>query len=67
MKLIGVVGTIAMFLVGGGIIVHGILLLHHWQLELNEVLNLGIGIFSGGPVMLGVNFFKKNPNLYNSQ
>ena len=37
MKILTVVGTIAMFLVGGGIIVHGIPLLHH------TVENLGAG------------------------
>ena len=37
MKILTVVGTIAMFLVGGGIIVHGIPLLHH------PVENLGAG------------------------
>lgn len=30
MKVLTIVGTLAMFLVGGGIIVHGIPALHHW-------------------------------------
>lgn len=31
MKFLSVAGTAAMFLVGGGILAHGIPLLHHWQ------------------------------------
>ena len=31
MKFLSIAGTAAMFLVGGGILVHGIPLLHHWQ------------------------------------
>jgi predicted DNA repair protein MutK len=30
MRALGIAGTIAMFLVGGGIVVHGIPALHHW-------------------------------------
>ncbi len=30
MKTLGIVGTVAMFLVGGGIIVHGVGPIHHW-------------------------------------
>jgi len=30
MKFLAVAGTLAMFLVGGGIIIHGIPALHHW-------------------------------------
>src|SRR5690606_13248879 len=30
MKSLGIAGTVAMFLVGGGILVHGIPAAHHW-------------------------------------
>jgi predicted DNA repair protein MutK len=36
MKLLSVAGTIAMFLVGGGIIVHGVPLFHGWSDALSE-------------------------------
>lgn len=36
MSGLGVVGTVAMFLVGGGIIVHGIAPIHHWVAHLAE-------------------------------
>lgn len=39
MKALSVVGTIAMFLVGGGILTHGMPALHHWI----EALALGLG------------------------
>ncbi|MBD1573314.1 DUF808 domain-containing protein [Vibrio sp. S17_S38] len=35
MKVLTVVGTIAMFLVGGGIIEHSLPMIHHWTLALN--------------------------------
>lgn len=38
MKTLGVVGTIAMFMVGGGILVHGIAPLHHGSLQLAQVI-----------------------------
>ena len=39
MKFLSVAGTAAMFLVGGGIVAHGIPLLHHWQLALEQALS----------------------------
>jgi predicted DNA repair protein MutK len=36
MKLLSVAGTIAMFLVGGGIVVHGVSLFHGWSDILSE-------------------------------
>jgi predicted DNA repair protein MutK len=39
MKLLSVAGMIAMFLVGGGILVHGIPALHHGVLHLSEILH----------------------------
>jgi len=38
MKLLSVVGTIAMFLVGGGILMHGVPLLQHWEHGLTDGL-----------------------------
>jgi predicted DNA repair protein MutK len=42
MKGLSIAGTVAMFLVGGGIVVHGIELLHHWS----EGLAAGSGSFA---------------------
>lgn len=42
MKFLSVAGTIAMFLVGGGIIAHGIPTLHHWQLWIEEAVGGGV-------------------------
>ena len=56
MKLLSVAGTAAMFLVGGGILVHGLPFLHH----LLEGLPLGflwegaVGVVAGALVLLGV-------------
>ena len=36
MKVLTVVGTVAMFLVGGGIIEHSLPMVHHWTLALNS-------------------------------
>ena len=36
MKGLSIAGTAAMFLVGGGILVHGIPLVHHWIEDLAE-------------------------------
>jgi predicted DNA repair protein MutK len=41
MRFLSVAGTLAMFLVGGGILVHGIAPLHHWIVE-----HLGDGFWS---------------------
>ncbi len=43
MKTLSVVGTIAMFLVGGGIIAHGIPLIYHWIEHLGELMS-GISV-----------------------
>ncbi|PQA79182.1 DUF808 domain-containing protein [Rhodoferax sp. TS-BS-61-7] len=56
MKVLSVAGTAAMFLVGGGILVHGLPFLHH----LLEGLPLGflwegaVGVVAGALVLLGV-------------
>ncbi|HDI5911937.1 TPA: DUF808 family protein, partial [Escherichia coli] len=66
MKALSIVGTLAMFLVGGGIVVHGIAPLHHAiehfagqqsavvAMILLTVLNLILGFIIGGIVVLGV-------------
>ncbi len=67
MKFLSVVGTLAMFLVGGGILVHGIPALHHaveqWAAKLGGVvhllaptlINLVLGFIVGALVLLAVN------------
>ncbi len=67
MKSLSVVGTLAMFLVGGGIVVHGIAPLHHAiehfaqqqssfiGLMLPTLLNLVLGFIIGGIVVMLVN------------
>ncbi|VUS54021.1 DUF808 domain-containing protein [Klebsiella spallanzanii] len=66
MKVLSVVGTLAMFLVGGGIVVHGIAPLHHAIEELAHgqngviasllptVANLVLGFIIGAIVLAGV-------------
>ncbi len=41
MKTLSVVGTIAMFLVGGAILTHGLPALHHWLEHTTAALNVG--------------------------
>ncbi len=62
MKFLSIAGTAAMFLVGGGILVHGIGVLHRWILEhasgsvgwlWENLFNAGVGIIAGA-VALGV-------------
>jgi uncharacterized protein len=71
MKGLGIVGTAAMFLVGGGIIVHGVPALHHlvdglfstvpsWVAALGPtVANAVIGIVAGAAVLAVVGVAKK--------
>ena len=63
MKFLGLAGTIAMFMVGGGILTHGIPALHHFQQELNVVLatliDMSVGAVAGGLVLLLVVLVKK--------
>ncbi|WP_205953276.1 DUF808 domain-containing protein [Pantoea stewartii] len=71
MKILTVVGTLAMFLVGGGIIVHGITPLHHFIQNaiapfsglvsglLSNGANLVIGFIIGSIVLLVVNLIAK--------
>ncbi|SQC90748.1 Inner membrane protein yedI [Cedecea neteri] len=67
MKILTFVGTLAMFLVGGGILVHGVPVLHHgieqWAGQFGGVVelvgptlaNLVLGFIAGGIVLLVVN------------
>ncbi|WP_289367337.1 DUF808 domain-containing protein [Pantoea stewartii] len=71
MKILTVVGTLAMFLVGGGIIVHGITPLHHFIENaiapfsglvsglLSNGANLVMGFIIGSIVLLVVNLIAK--------
>jgi len=71
MKILTVVGTLAMFLVGGGIVVHGIAPLHHAidaysqgftgmvASLLSNGANLVLGFLIGSIVLLGVNLIAK--------
>lgn len=51
MKLLGVVGTVAMFLVGGGIVSHNLPAVHHLATGLNMVLSTGFDLLIG--LMMG--------------
>ena len=65
MKALSVAGTAAMFLVGGGILTHGISALHHWiealsaragaflSVVLPTLLDAVVGIIAGGVVLAG--------------
>lgn len=61
MRSLSVLGTAAMFLVGGGIIVHGLPLLHGWA-ELaapwSLLTNAGVGIAAGAICFALVNFVR---------
>lgn len=74
MKTLSVVGTAAMFLVGGGILVHDVAFIHHFievlnqhtdplpsllSTSLNVFYSLLVGVAAGGLVMLVVSLFKK--------
>ncbi len=70
MKFLSVAGTAAMFLVGGGIIAHGIAPLHHLILQwkdaagaagwlVEQLANAGVGVVTGAVVAAGVTLFKR--------
>ncbi len=63
MKFLGIAGTVAMFLVGGGILTHGIPPLHHLKESLPALLGTGVdlsaGLVAGGLCLLVVVLIKK--------
>ena len=65
MKILSVIGTAAMFLVGGGILTHGVPVVHHWiegvaasaggaGFIVPMLLNAVAGIVAGAAVLVGV-------------
>jgi predicted DNA repair protein MutK len=68
MKALGILGTIAMFLVGGGIISHGIPSLHHFAEAvlsnsfLGTLFDGSIGILCGAIAFAVVHFGSKLRN-----
>ena len=69
MKFLSVAGTAAMFLVGGGILVHNIPALHHWVQGhggegqwawlINALANATVGVLAGAVVLGAVMAFSK--------
>ena len=63
MKALSVAGTAAMFLVGGGILVHGIPALHHMVENAGMLASLAMdgvaGIVAGAVALAGVSLFQK--------
>lgn len=63
MKFLGIAGTIAMFLVGGGILTHGVPQLHHFKETLPSLAGTGVdllaGVAAGGLCLLAVTIVKK--------
>jgi predicted DNA repair protein MutK len=71
MKALSVAGTAAMFLVGGGILVHGVSALHHWIEEatdtqtgfvdvlLTSLFDAAVGLAAGAVVLVGVTLVKR--------
>ncbi|TDM04992.1 MAG: DUF808 domain-containing protein [Ideonella sp. MAG2] len=63
MKALAVAGTAAMFLVGGGILIHGIPALHHLIEPLGGVVGLAaeglVGVVAGGLVLAAVTLVQK--------
>lgn len=63
MKFLGIAGTVAMFMVGGGIITHNVHALHELtsqqSLFVSSGLDIGLGIITGFLVFLGLKIVKK--------
>lgn len=71
MSLLSVLGMLAMFLVGGGILVHGLPFLHHlldpvihhfgsaFAVMLPMLFNAAVGLVAGGMVLIAVTGFRK--------
>ena len=64
-KVLGVVGTVALLLVSGGIFHHYIEVIHHWVSENipanipEQVPQFGLGVVFGLVAVLGMMIFKK--------
>ncbi|REG82578.1 DUF808 domain-containing protein [Marinomonas pollencensis] len=73
-RLLSIIGTIAMFLVGGGIVVHGLPALHHLaqyaasgqiaqfplvNMVINTSISLLVGLLLGAAVALGMHYWQK--------
>lgn len=69
MKFLSVAGTAAMFLVGGGILVHNVPALHHWVLEhggqgqwawlVEALVSVAVGVVIGAVVLGAVTLVQK--------
>jgi predicted DNA repair protein MutK len=71
MKALSVAGTVAMFLVGGGILTHGVPVVHHALESLSQRLGAAaqpllamtldgiFGLLAGAAVLLGVKAFQR--------
>ena len=74
MKGLSIIGTAAMFLVGGGIIVHGVGFLHHYvegilatqyyAAIISQLLNFAIGMASGATLLALLNCCKALTNKF---
>lgn len=47
MKSLGIIGTVAMFMVGGGILVHGVPYLYHMQTQMSGLTSTALGLVTG--------------------
>lgn len=54
MKFLSIAGTVAMFLVGGGIVAHGIPLLHHFQETVEQFAGGGMASILAGLLYTGI-------------
>lgn len=70
MKSLSVIGTAAMFMVGGGILTHGVPVVHHWIETVSQstgalawlmptLLNAVAGIIAGAVVLAAVSIVGK--------
>ena len=59
MKTLSVVGTAAMFLVGGGILVHGMPFMPHWEGLAALALDGGVGVVAGAVVLAAVTLVQR--------
>ncbi|NJJ58814.1 MULTISPECIES: DUF808 domain-containing protein [unclassified Pseudomonas] len=70
MKSLSVIGTAAMFMVGGGILTHGVPVVHHWVETVSQsvggvawlmptLLNAGVGIIAGAAVLVVVSLVSR--------